>query len=43
MEIQAFRQRIIPFISDAGIYNYEVNAMANPAWKEGIIAAVQRT
>lgn len=41
--IQAFRERIIPIISDAGIYNYEVNAMANPAWKEGIIAAVQRT
>lgn len=41
--IEAFRERIVPIISDAGIHNYEVNALASPEWKDAIVDTVRRT
>ncbi len=41
--IRSFKERIVPIISDAGIYNYEVNALASPEWKQGITETLWKT
>lgn len=41
--IHAFHEKIVPIITAAGIRNYEVNALAKPAWKEAIVTATRNT
>lgn len=41
--IQSFHNRIVPILSDIGIRNYEVNALASPDWKDAIVGTVKKT
>lgn len=42
-QIEIFHGRIVPILSDIGIRNYEVNAIASPEWKHAIVETTQKT
>lgn len=41
--IRYFHDSIVPIISEAGIRNYEVNAIASPEWKQGVVDALKKS